>query len=302
MRAGARMLYQRLEPAPSSLTVDAPAQRTRSGVIERSKWVNACSTWLKGCGSIAAARKEARTKAPAAVAVANSGRHHSPPHTPLSGRRSSSTLPSSCSATTMNTRRRRRARLTRGAGSSCCRPVRRAALGGVSRHAEVTRQHAPHVAIENREARSEGERENRARGRAPDAGKGCELRELAGKLPAVVIADARGRAMQVAGPRVIAEPRPQMQHLIDRCIGERAHVGEAAHETLKVGNDGCDLRLLQHDLGHPHAIRRAVLLPGKVVAPVAGVPLKERGGYGFGGDGHPRILAALRGAHRAHTP
>ena len=61
-----------------------------------------------------------------AVAVANSGRDHSPPHTPLSGRRSSSTLPSSCSATTMNTRRTRRARLSRGAGSSCCRPVRRA--------------------------------------------------------------------------------------------------------------------------------------------------------------------------------
>src|SRR5256885_13815750 len=57
----------------------------------------------------------------------------------------------------------------------------------------------------------------------------------------------------------------------------------------------------QHDLGHPHAIGCAVLLPGKVVAPVAGVPLEERGGYGFGGGGHRPILAALPGAQRARS-
>src|ERR1700681_3774118 len=65
MRAGARMLYQRLAPASSSMTAGAPEQRTRSGVIDRSKCVNACSTWLKGCGSIAAARKLPRAEAAA---------------------------------------------------------------------------------------------------------------------------------------------------------------------------------------------------------------------------------------------
>src|SRR6266478_5913386 len=256
MRAGARMLYQRLERAPSSVTVDAPAQRTRSGVIERSKWVNACSTWLKGCGSIAAARKEARTKAPRAThprgrqLVLPAGA----PGEALFRQRAVSAqgfAPYTHRGAEIHDRLGIRIdlNLRRTTLRQSPEPLRYAALGGVSRHAEVTPQHAPHVAIENREARSEGERENRACGRAPDSGKGCELRELAGKLPAVVIADARGRAMQVAGPRVIAEPRPQMQHRIHRCIGERAHVGEAAHETLKVGNDGRDLRLLQHDLG-----------------------------------------------------
>src|SRR5258707_8428444 len=105
--------------------------------------------------------------------------------------------------------------------------------------------------------------------------------------------------MQVARPRVITEPRPQMQHLIHRRIGERAHIREARDKALVVGNHGPDLCLLQHDLGHPYAVGRAVLLPGKVMAPVAGVPLKQRGGDGFGGDGHPPILAALRGTHRA---
>jgi len=36
-----------------------------------------------------------------------------------------------------------------------------------------------------------------------------------------------------------------MQHLIDRRIGERAHVGEAAQEALVVAHDGRDLRLLR---------------------------------------------------------
>src|SRR6202047_5108019 len=74
MRAGSRMLYQRLISAPSSLTAHAPEQRTRSGVIARSKWVNACWMSLKGCGLIAAARNDVRTNAPGAVAVADSGR------------------------------------------------------------------------------------------------------------------------------------------------------------------------------------------------------------------------------------
>src|SRR5205823_13588182 len=52
MRLGARTLYQRL--TPSSTARAAPRQRTRSGVIERSKWVKACSSWPSVRGSTAA--------------------------------------------------------------------------------------------------------------------------------------------------------------------------------------------------------------------------------------------------------
>src|SRR2546430_8565508 len=41
------------------------------------------------------------------------------------------------------------------------------------------------------------------------------------------------------------------------------------------------------------------LFRSQVVAAIAGVPLEERGRYGFGGEGHPSILARLRRAHRA---
>ena len=67
-----------------------------------------------------------------------------------------------------------------------------------------------------------------------------------------------GGALQVAGARVVAEARPQVQHFIDRRRGERRHVGEARHEALVVRDDGGHLGLLQHDLRHPHPIGRAV--------------------------------------------
>src|SRR5437762_3047726 len=347
MRLGARTLYQRL--TPSSTARAAPRQRTRSGVIERSKWVKACSSWPSVRGSTAASPRLPRTKAPAAVALENSGRHQRPPHTPLSGRRSRSTLPSSRSATTMNTTRLRRARARRGAGSSCCRPVRRAmhfsasgqrlqrgllrthtvaprsmiacvlidpvvrggalrelpkpprhgALRRVARHAEVAREHPPRVAIEDRKTLSARERENRPGGRAADTGERGERVEALGELPAVLVKDVQRRAMEVAGARVVAEPGPEVQHLIHRGRGERAHIREALHEAPVIGHDGRDLGLLQHDFRHPDAIRGAVLLPGKIVSSFAGVPLEECGGDRRGAAGHPPILTR-RTARAAH--
>jgi hypothetical protein len=85
----------------------------------------------------------------------------------------------------------------------------------------------------------------------------------------------RGRAVKVAGAGVVTQARPQVQHLIDRRIGQRPHVREALHEALVVGNDGGHLGLLQHDLGNPHPVGAAVLLPGKVVPPVQGVPVDQ---------------------------
>ena len=98
------------------------------------------------------------------------------------------------------------------------------------------------------------------------------------KLAAELVAHAHGRAVQVARARVVAEAGPQMQHVVDRRVGQRAYVGEALHEALVVRNDGRDLRLLQHDLRDPDAVGRAVVLPGKIVAALARVPVQQRRG------------------------
>jgi len=143
--------------------------------------------------------------------------------------------------------------------------------------AEVARQHAPRVAVEDGETRVAGQRQDRPGGRAADARQLRHRLEAQRELAAVLGADEVCGAVQVAGARVVAEARPQVQHLVDRRSGQRVHVGEACHEALVVRDDGLDLGLLQHDLGDPHAVWRALQLPGQVVAPRAGVPVEKRG-------------------------
>src|SRR5580704_11604852 len=75
-----------------------------------------------------------------------------------------------------------------------------------------------------------------------------------------------------------------MQYSIDRSVGECSDIGKARDEALVVGNDRDHLRLLQHDLRDPDAIRRAFLLPGQIVAPATCMPLDE-------GARHSRVRA-----------
>ena len=119
-----------------------------------------------------------------------------------------------------------------------------------------------------------GQRQDRACRRAPDAGQRHHLVECRWKLAAVALHEHLRRALQVAGARVVAEPGPQVQHFVERRRRELAHVGKARDEALVVAGDRSDLRLLQHDLGDPDAVRRAVALPRQVLAPVAFVPAR----------------------------
>src|ERR1700687_3553822 len=81
-----------------------------------------------------------------------------------------------------------------------------------------------------------------------------------------------------------------MQHIVDRSLGERDDVRKARDETLVVGPDCGHLRLLQHDLGDPDAIRRALLLPGQLMAAAPRMPLDERVGQ-----------ALVRALHHANS-
>ena len=120
------------------------------------------------------------------------------------------------------------------------------------------------------------QRENRACGRAADARQRLHCFDRLRKFAAVLGDDELRGAMQIARTRVVAEAGPQVQHFIDGRGSERAHVGKALHEALVVAEHGRDLRLLQHDLRHPHAIRRRVLLPRQMLAAGAIEPGEER--------------------------
>ena len=64
-----------------------------------------------------------------------------------------------------------------------------------------------------------------------------------------------GAGMQISRARVIAEPGPQPEHLLERRRGQRPHVRPARGEAGEIGRDRLHGGLLQHDLGEPHAIR-----------------------------------------------
>ena len=120
------------------------------------------------------------------------------------------------------------------------------------------------------------QRKNRARRRATDAGQLDHLIERCRKLASVPLHQDLRCTLQVARTRVVTESGPQVQHFVGLGVGKIAHRGKARHETLVVADDRADLRLLQHDLGDPDTIRRAVLLPRQVLASVTLMPAQER--------------------------
>ena len=111
------------------------------------------------------------------------------------------------------------------------------------------------------------QRQDRAGGRAPDAGQRHHRLEARREIPAVLLTAPSRAGLQVARPRVIAQARPQMQHLVLRRRGERLEVGKARHEALEIRDHGGHLGLLQHHLGHPHPIRGGVALPRQLLRP-----------------------------------
>ena len=91
--------------------------------------------------------------------------------------------------------------------------------------------------------------------------------------------------MQVAGAAVVAEPLPQLQHVLLVGGGEVGERREGGEEPLEVRDDGGDRGLLEHDLADPDAVRVAVGPPGQVAA-VAVEPGEQ--GFAEGGEGAGR--------------
>ncbi len=60
--------------------------------------------------------------------------------------------------------------------------------------------------------------------------------------------------MQVAGARVVAEPGPEPQHVVERRRRQRADVRPAREEAREIGPDRLHGGLLQHDFGQPDPV------------------------------------------------
>src|SRR5207245_2152189 len=92
------------------------------------------------------------------------------------------------------------------------------------------------------------------------------------------LGDQPRRAVQVSAARVVAEPAPEPQHRFLARTGEGLHGGKALKEALVVRDDGRDLRLLEHHLREPDAVRIARALPRQVVAAMGALPVDELAG------------------------
>ena len=173
----------------------------------------------------------------------------------------------------------------RRSGTSAAASARRRgfAAGSGFAHGVEPRDDPLDIAVDRRGRPIEGDRGDRRRGVVADPGQRAQRRRVVGKLAAVPLDDGAGAGVQVAGAGVIAEPLPELQHLVERGRGERANIGPARHESVEIGADSRDRRLLQHDLAEPDAVgvgRLPARRAPRQVAAVAVVPGEQRGGIG----------------------
>ncbi len=127
-------------------------------------------------------------------------------------------------------------------------------------------EHARDVAIDEWRALAIRDRRDRAGGVRPDAGHAAQLARKAWQCACECRRDRLCTCVQVARARVVAEPGPRGEHVVERRRGERVHRRKLRHPPLPVGNHGLDARLLQHDLADPDRVGIARTAPGQVAA------------------------------------
>src|SRR5436305_1489399 len=74
------------------------------------------------------------------------------------------------------------------------------------------------------------------------------------------------RLVQVPRPAVVAQPFPELQHVLLVGGGEVGQRWKGCQEALEVWDDRDNGRLLEHDLADPDAVRVTVLAPGQGAA------------------------------------
>ena len=109
----------------------------------------------------------------------------------------------------------------------------------------------------------EGDATNRACGVTANPGQGQYVWQAFGKTAAMVGHDELGGFLQVARAAVVAEPFPQFKHLFRGGGRQGLNLRQIAHPASPVREDGFDLRLLEHDLGHPNGVWIPRAAPGQ---------------------------------------
>jgi hypothetical protein len=145
------------------------------------------------------------------------------------------------------------------------------------------------IAVDRHGRLVEGDRGNGRRRIAADSGQfpqgGFTFRELA----AMPRHEDPRAGVHVAGARVIAEPGPGGEHVVQRGRRQCRQIGPTLQEFRVIERDCSHRRLLQHDLGQPDAVGiRAFTCrrPPRQHAAVPVIPGEQVGG--------PRLSPAFR--------
>ncbi len=131
---------------------------------------------------------------------------------------------------------------------------------------EPSRQHADPVAVDARHPPAERDRKDRPRGVPSDAGQRRERLRI-GRHAAAMVADdgPRGR-MQVHRAAIVPQALPDLENRLVGCLGEGLDGREPREKPLVVRDDRGNLRLLEHDLADPDAVRIGRSPPRQVAA------------------------------------
>nr|AAO59965.1 GreA [uncultured bacterium] len=165
---------------------------------------------------------------------------------------------------------------------------------------ECSGQHPFDVAIEDGHPLAEAERGDGCRGGAPDTGQRGQHLAAARELAAMLHHHRLRTAVQVARAAVVAQAAPEREHVVQRRRGQRLHVGKTLQEPGVVVDHGDHLRLLQHHLGQPHAVRVLCALPGQPVAAMLPLPAHHAAGQAL--QLHSGSVSVRRGACRWFGP
>jgi len=122
-------------------------------------------------------------------------------------------------------------------------------------------EHARDVAIDEWLALAVRDRRDRAGRVRPDARDATQLVRATRQLAVPLRGDHLGARLQVARARVVPEPGPRGEHVVERRDREVLHRRELRHPALPVRDHRLDARLLQHDLADPDRVRIARLAP-----------------------------------------
>ena len=158
-------------------------------------------------------------------------------------------------------------------------------LPGVSRQGEEAREHAHDVAVEDGGGVIEGDGDDGAGRVAADAGQGEPAFEVGGQGSVARLDDLTRGRVEVPGATVVAKALPELEDLVRRRMGEGPDVRELGHPASPVGNDGRDLRLLEHGLRDPDRVGVQRATPREVPCGASEPFHEDRGDVGSPGNG-----------------